>query len=152
MDYIRWIRSKVGHDRIFLNFSTAIVLNEEREVLLQMRGDKHAWGLPGGALELGESAEEAVIREVYEETGLHIKVEYFQGVYTRYSDDYPNGDQAQPIAFVFVCSICGGTLSIDGEETLDLRFFPVTAAPPLFNQQQRDAFADFLHGRRGISR
>ncbi|GCE47488.1 hypothetical protein EI42_01026 [Thermosporothrix hazakensis] len=59
-------------------------------------------------LELGESAEEADIREVYAETGAHITVAYFQEVYTRYKDDYPNGGQAQPIAFVFVCLIRGG--------------------------------------------
>lgn len=46
-DYIRWIRGKVGHERIFLNFAAAFVLNAKGEVLLQKRADKHAWGLPG---------------------------------------------------------------------------------------------------------
>jgi len=70
-------------------------------------------------------------------------------VYTRYKDDYPNGGQAQPIAFVFVCLIRGGMLSINGEETL--RFFPVMEALP-FVQSAATGFDDFLHGRCGISR
>lgn len=71
-DYIRWIRARVGHEPIMLNFAGAIIADEQGRVLLQRRGDRDVWGLPGGALELGESAEEAVIREVREETALTI--------------------------------------------------------------------------------
>lgn len=151
-DYIQWIRERVGHEPIFLNFATAFIFNETGQILLQKRGDKHAWGLPGGALELGESAEEAVRREVLEETGLQIHVDSLFGIYTRYFDEYPNGDQAQPIAIFFLCSIVDGELSIDNDETLDLQFFEITDTPPLFNQQQRDAFADFLAKKHGVFR
>ncbi|MDQ0170542.1 8-oxo-dGTP pyrophosphatase MutT (NUDIX family) [Paenibacillus tundrae] len=51
MDYIKWIRSKVGTEMIILNFAGAIVLNEEGQILLQRRRDKNAWGFPGGAME-----------------------------------------------------------------------------------------------------
>lgn len=149
-NYIQWIRERVGHEQVFLNFAAAFILNERGEVLLQKRGDMHAWGLPGGALELGESAEEAMLREVFEETGLRVKVEAFLGAYTRYFQEYPNGDRAQSIAFFFICSIVSGELYIDHDETLDLRFFSLAEAPVLFNQQSRDAFTDFVCGRRGI--
>lgn len=151
-NYIGWIREKVGHDPIFLNFAAAFVLNEHGEILLQKRSDANAWGLPGGAMELGESAERAMLREVAEETGLLVKVESFLGVYTNYFHCYPNGDQAQTIAIFFVCSIVGGDLQSDHHETLDLRFFALQDAPVLFNQQSRDALADFLGGKRGIYR
>ena len=73
-DYVAWIRSKVGHDPIFLNAASAIIANEQGEVLFQKRGDfrKEAWGLPGGMMEIEESASQTVIREVREETGLDI--------------------------------------------------------------------------------
>lgn len=93
-----------------------------------------------------------MVREVFEETGLQIKVEDFLGTYTRYFEAYPNGDQAQSIAQFFMCSISGGALSAENEETLELQFFAPTEAPVLFNQQSRDAFADFLQGKRGICR
>lgn len=57
MDYIKWIRNKVGKDMIILNFSGAIIENEAQEILLQRRRDRNAWGFPGGAMELGESAQ-----------------------------------------------------------------------------------------------
>lgn len=149
-NYIQWIRERVGHEPIFLNFAAAFVLDENGKILLQKRGDKDAWGLPGGALELGESAKDAVLREVWEETGLRVKIESFVGVYTQYFQEYPNGDRAQSIAFFFACSIVSGELHIDHDETLDLQFFTLAEAPALFNQQSRDAFADFLQGKRGI--
>lgn len=55
MDYIKYIRSKVGHDKIILNFVGGILSNKQK-ILLQQRSDKQTWGLPGGSIELGESA------------------------------------------------------------------------------------------------
>lgn len=64
-DYIKSIRNKVGHDTIILNFSDACITNNKGEILLQKRSaTEEIWALPGGAVEIGESVEEAVIREV----------------------------------------------------------------------------------------
>ncbi len=62
---------------------------------LQKRQDNGQWGFPGGAMELGESAEQTVLREVLEETGYIVQVDDWQGVYTQYDYTYPNGDEAQ---------------------------------------------------------
>ena len=85
MNYIKNIRKKVGHDKIFLNFSGGI-LQKSGRILLQRRSDKGTWGIPGGAIELGESATEALIREYYEETGIKIKPLKLLNVYTKYTD------------------------------------------------------------------
>ena len=74
MNYIQNIRKKVGKDKIILNFTCGI-LSQSGKILLQKRADKGTWGLPGGALELGESALEALVREFYEETGVEVRVE-----------------------------------------------------------------------------
>ena len=47
-DYISYIRSKVGHDKVILNFAGAILADDEGKVLLQLRGDKKTWAIPGG--------------------------------------------------------------------------------------------------------
>jgi len=152
-NYIEWIRSKVGHQQIFLNFSGACIRNDEGKILLQKRSaSKHMWGFPGGALEIGESAEEAAIREVQEETGLRIQVDSLIGVYTKYFEEYPNGDMAQTIAFFFECSIVGGNLSIDQEETFDLAFFGSYDTPELFNPQHRVMLADCIDQRHRVFR
>lgn len=151
-DYIHFIREKVGSELIFLNFAGGIICNEEGEVLLQKRGDRNAWGFPGGAMELGESAEETAIREIYEETGIKVTVEHLIGVYTKYFDEYPNGDQAQTIVVVFQCKPVGGSLKADGKETLELKYFPVDEFPPLFVKQHEDAWEDWLTNKKGCFR
>lgn len=152
-DYIKWIRSKVGHETIILNFSGAVITNEKGEILLQKRsGTENVWGLPGGAVEIGESIEEAAIRELKEETGLDIKVEYLIGVYSKYFNKYPNGDAAQTICYFFKGTVTGGLLSIDNNETFDLQFFEKNNIPKLFVQQHEDILNDYFENRTGVFR
>jgi mutator protein MutT len=152
-DYIPWIREKVGHERIFLNVTGVVVFNDQGEVLLQKRSKtEELWGFPGGVMELGESATEAAIREVREETGLEVKIESLLGVYTKYEDEYPNGDQAQPIAIVFKGSVAGGELIVDGKETFGLAFYDLDEVPELFNSQHNDILADIRNQRTAVYR
>jgi 8-oxo-dGTP diphosphatase len=58
-----------------------IVINDDDRVLVIRRDDNGRWEAPGGVLELGESFEAGVRREVLEETGLTISVERLTGVY-----------------------------------------------------------------------
>ncbi|CCV63626.1 MutT/nudix family protein [Alteracholeplasma palmae J233] len=151
-NYIKWIRSKVGHEKIFLNFVGGCIRNSKGEILLQRRKDKNVWGFPGGAIELGESAKEAVIREIKEETGLDIIPRKMIGVYTHYFDEYPNGDSAQVIAIFFDLEIVGGKLDDNNDETLELKFFNETKCPKLVNQQHEDALIDMINREYGICR
>ncbi|MEW8956808.1 NUDIX hydrolase [Clostridium sp.] len=151
MDYIKWIRSKVGHDTIILNFSVACITNDKGEILLQKRSDKEElWGLPGGAIELYESVEEALIREVKEETGLEVGVEKFIGVYSKYFAEYPNGDTSQSICYLFKCNMISGDLMVDNKETFDLKFFSRDNIPRLFLKQHEDMLEDFLNNNTGV--
>lgn len=145
MDYVKYIRSKVGHDKIFLNCVGAAIMNDEGEVLLQRRSDRNIWGFPGGVMELGETFVESVKREVLEETGLSIEVKELIGAYSGYSDVYPNGDEAQPILLFFLCRAVSGELSCDDNETLELKYFKKDQAPVLVNEQHRDMFHDLFN-------
>lgn len=151
-NYIKELREKIGHDYVILNFAGGCVFNEFGEVLLQKRGDFNAWGFPGGAMEIGESAAETAIREIKEETGYDVEIDELIGVYTKYFQTYPNGDQAQAIVIFFRFSIVGGNKKIDGDETLDLKFFPLDKMPPLFNKQHEDCLQDLLEKRVGVFR
>jgi 8-oxo-dGTP pyrophosphatase MutT (NUDIX family) len=130
-DHIRFLRQKVGHDLLMMPAVAAIIFNEQGEVLLQLRSDNRLWALPGGAIEPGEEPAEAVIREVYEETGLRVLPERISGVYGGKTGltQYPNGDQVAIIAITFVCRVVGGKLRVDDDETLELRYFPVDQLP-----------------------
>lgn len=151
-DYIKHIRGFVGHECIILNFAGGTIFDKQNRILLQYRSDKKVWGFLGGAIELGESAEEAVIREVYEESGLRVSIKSFQGIYTKYFDIYPNGDKAQTISHFFVLKYEGGALNTSNPETLDLDFFDLSSTPNLLNQQHTDILEDLKHGATGVYR
>ncbi|HKE70031.1 MAG TPA: NUDIX domain-containing protein [Nocardioidaceae bacterium] len=81
----------------------AAVRNVEGQVLLVRRTDDGNWELPGGRVDVGESASQAVIREVAEEADITIKVTGVSGVY---SDPghvlaYPQGEVRQQVAVCF---------------------------------------------------
>lgn len=121
-------------------------MDDEGKVLLQKRADRKMWGFPGGVMELGESFTDAVKREVKEETGLTVEVGRLLGVYSAYSDEFPNGDRAQPILLFFLCKAKSGELSVDDEETLELRYFGKDEMPQLVNRMHIDMFHDLFEG------
>ena len=111
--------------RIRLGCSAAI-FDEQRRVLLTKRLDNGQWCLPGGAMDSGESAAEACIREVWEETGLHVRVKRLVGVYSDPNQlvIYPDGNKAFVVALSFEAEIVGGELGLSNETT-DAGFFSV---------------------------
>ncbi len=57
----------------------ALIFNDEGKIFLTLRGPKAKnergkWEIPGGAVEFGETFEQAIVREIFEEHGIHIKV------------------------------------------------------------------------------
>lgn len=124
-DYISYIRSKVRHDKVILNFAGGILADEEGRVLLQLRGDKKTWAIPGGAMELGETSLQAAVREFYEETGIAVEAKRLLNVYTNFDESYPNGDQVQTVVFLYELQALENVdiSNFHNEETLRLGFF-----------------------------
>lgn len=155
MEYVTWIRQRVGSTRIFLNFAAAAILDADNRVLLQHRADTGTWGFPGGAMELGESAEQTMLREVHEETGLTVTSTGLLGIYTNYTQTYPNGDSCQIIAVHFTCRITAGELSTRDPETLALEWID-PADPPsaihMVNNHHADALSDLAASHRNVTR
>ncbi|MBP0460836.1 NUDIX hydrolase [Streptomyces montanisoli] len=86
-----------------------VVVREDGRVLTIQRADNGTWEPPGGVLELTESPEDGVRREVYEETGIKVHVERLTGVYKNTSRGI--------VALVFRCRPEGGHESLSDEST-----------------------------------
>ena len=150
MDYIKWLRSRVGHDRVIIVFAGGCLFDGEGRVLLQKRGDSGSWGFPGGAIELGETPEEAAVREIKEETGLDAQAGELIGIYTDSDMRYPNGDLAHSICIAYELKRTGGELRCDGEETVSLRWFAIDELPEMFCRQHEELKAELKrrYGKR----
>src|SRR5438128_12614681 len=89
-------------------------------VLLALRRDIDWWNLPGGGMEAGETVDEALRREVREETGLEVELEQLVGVYSK--------PQKQEVVLAFRCRVTGGTLQAT-EEIRESRYFAPSTLP-----------------------
>ena len=104
--------------------TSAIIFNGEGKFLLTKRSDNGQWCLPGGAVESGESLAQACEREVFEETGLRVRVKRLVGVYS-HPDQlvvYPDGHKAFIVAIHFEVQVTGGKLGLSNETT-DFGYF-----------------------------
>ena len=111
--------------------------NSKNEILLQKRSGFNAWGLPGGALEFGESAPKACVREFLEETGLKVRTKSLLGVSTNFIQHYPNQDVAQAVTVEFVVELVEKMSKEISSETLDLKYFYKDKLPKIFNKQHQ---------------
>ena len=146
MDYVKYIRSLVGHKKIILPAVGAIIVRDGK-ILLQRRSDNRLWGLVGGIMEMGETFEQTVIREAAEETGLVIRPDFLVGIYHNFDMVWTNGDEAHIICAVYKASILSGEPRID-DESLELRFFAPAELPELFTANHQRAMEDYLAGRQ----
>src|SRR5690554_1122491 len=84
----------------------AIIRDHLGRILFQRRSDYGDWGLPGGAMEPGETIEETMKREVLEETGLVVTEYELYSIYSgpRLQYQYPDGNKVAFVMFVFHAS------------------------------------------------
>ncbi|HTX93073.1 MAG TPA: NUDIX domain-containing protein [Anaerolineales bacterium] len=103
----------------------AVLLDEKREkALITRRRDTGQWCLPSGGLEPGESVSEACAREVWEETGLKVRIIRMTSIFS--GPDrlviYEDGNKFQVISLNFEVEKVGGELGLS-DETTEAGFF-----------------------------
>ncbi|MFS0870360.1 NUDIX domain-containing protein [Paenibacillus xylanilyticus] len=143
-DYYKNLREKIGNELIFMPGVAAIIRNEHGEILFGRKHNESTWGLIAGAIEIGETPAQAMVREAFEETGLVIVPDKIIGVYggedQRFT--YHNGHQVEYLTIVFECRIQSGQLtSNNNEEMKDLQFFQEGDLPTIENKYPNYIFS-----------
>lgn len=99
-----------------------IILNDDRtQVLLIKRHDVPVWVLPGGGVECDETPEEALIREIQEETGYQVQI-------VRKCAEYYPINQLAAFTSLFICQIQSGENRLSSE-TAAIGFYPLSRLP-----------------------
>jgi ADP-ribose pyrophosphatase YjhB (NUDIX family) len=108
---------------LFQVFSAAIIFNDERRIFLVKTtyNRLHPWGLPGGALEYGETAEDALVRELWEETSLHVEIEKLMFNKTFNLDKF---------AMYYLCTIKDGVFQ-PSDEVSEYGYFSLDDLPDI---------------------
>lgn len=150
MGYIMELRSELKDEcrPLIMSAAGVLIINKNGEILLQQRTDNLKWGIPGGAMELGESFEEAAIREAYEEVSIKVRSLSLFNVYSGKEcfNTYPNGHKVYNASAIFVSSDYEGDIILDEEESYDARFFALENFPNIedINPPDRIVIEDIL--------
>ena len=147
MGYIEELRAKIGHDCVILPGSAVIIPDKSGRILMQQRKYPHGkWALPGGLMELGESAEETARREIMEETGLSLGALTLLGVYSGkgYLCQAENGDQWYVVTITYVADSYEGTPCVNDAESLAFEWIDPSNLPENTAKTHRIMIGDYL--------
>ena len=99
------------------------ILEIDGKILLVKRKNppfKDFWAFPGGFVKYGERTEEAVVREVFEETGIKTRVKDLLGVYS----DPERDPRGHTVSIVYVLEYIEGSPK-GADDAKEARFFPI---------------------------
>ena len=147
MSYLGELRGIVGH-RPLLSAGATIIVRRDSKILLNLRSDTKTWGIPGGALELGETLEQTAHRELMEETGLTAQRMKLLTVFSGndFYFEYPNGDKLYSVVALFEAENVSGELLASDGESLELKYFSFDNLPKL--ESRAEAIIKWLTGSR----
>jgi 8-oxo-dGTP diphosphatase len=128
-----------------LRAAAAVILDSRGQILLVKENyDRRRWSLPGGAVEPGESDEDAAIRETAEETCITVRVHHLIGSYSLASG---------VSGAAFLCSIIEGAPTVPSTgEIAEVRWWPASQLPQPQSNLLYYAVPDAIAGRRGVER
>ena len=111
--------------------AAVLIFDERGRLLLIKRTDNGLWGLPGGAMEPGESLVQTAAREAKEEVGLDVEAlqlfEVFSGPELWYR--YPNGAEVYNVTVVYQTDKAAGRIQLGEEEHFAYQYFALDDLP-----------------------
>ena len=140
-------------NRQILPAVAAAIFNNKGEILLQKRRDVDQWCIISGHVEFGETVEEAILREIKEETDTQAGIVRFIGVYSSPgSQTYDYGDRTvQYITSYFEARLTGEIRpGFSNDETQELRFFNPADIPENFALVNPNWLSDAMNKEQGV--
>ena len=127
----------------------AAIFDQQGKILLVRRSDDGRWSLPCGWVELNESPQQALRRELREETGLAIRVLGIIEVYSRLPGDF--GQPHTSCHLVFHCARVSGRLGTSSE-VLEAKFFDPAKVRHWHREHRAQALRakEYWHGLRSV--
>ena len=129
--YLRSLRANVGSRLLLLPGVSATVFDEQGRLLLIEPVDTEEWTVIGGVMEPGEQPAETIVREVYEETAVHVVPERVTSVLTQPPHTYPNGHRCEFVDIGFRCRAVGGEARVGDDESRQVGWFALNELPPI---------------------
>lgn len=154
MDYIQQLRQYIGQRPILMLGAVILVVDHEHRLLMMKRSDSKTWGVPGGAVELGEVIEDAARRETREETNLEIAEMSLFGVFSgpELYYKYPNGDEVYNVSIVYLSHNWHGEIKLNDEHT-EWKWFAASDIPEDFSPPLKTILEQFkLFSKNNTSR
>lgn len=101
----------------------AIMFDESGRILLfKHTYRKFEWGIPAGSLEYHERPEDAIVREMLEETGMKVQVERLLLAESSKDDHH--------VSLIYQCRIVDGVFR-ESDEISEVKYFDVNDLPPM---------------------
>lgn len=140
--FILDLRTRIGHDPLWLMGVTACIINSKHELLLAKRADTNQWALIYGIIEPGEEAADCAVRETLEETCVPCTIDALVALTSSpRMITYVNGDQAQYMDHMFIGHATDEQAALarvgDGENTA-VGWFAQEALPDNLAQSTRE--------------
>lgn len=130
MGYVEELRKIVGNQPLILVRPSVAVINKYGQILL-VKYEDDSWGIPGGLMELGESVEECIVREVKKELDIELGKLHLFGVFSGEAlyTKLRNGHEYYNVIVSYLCTEYVGDIKPDGREVLDAKFYNLSEVP-----------------------
>lgn len=147
--YIVNLRSKIGHELLWLPGATAVIQRENGDVLLVRRSDTGAWTPVTGIVDPGESPALTCLREAEEEAGVTIEVVALAQVKVEPPMEFANGDRCQFLDHTFYCRYLTGKARVNDEESSEVRWVAPDRIETLCSERMVDRIKAALNWQNG---
>lgn len=132
MDYWLQLRKAMGKQQLILPGVAGAIVRDNK-ILLVKHGELKKWQIPGGLMELNESIETTIKREIKEELNIDIEVDKLISVLSspEWVFEFPNGDKIQQLTFFFLLrgDFEEDNIKLQEEEIYDYKFFDFNDIP-----------------------